>query len=305
MNYTNPMSMMTLGAVRSTSMPFVGLCHSVQGNSRHLAHCAGVPYEEMVWTCAGINHLAWFMRLEHKGKNLYPVLLEAIKNPEIYEQDPVRWEMMKEFGYFTTESSGHFSEYVPYFRKRKDLLEKYCRGEYRGASGFYAKSWPSWRKGCDEHRKKLIAGKAEIRLNRSFEYAADIIEAHQSNRPTLIWASVPNTGLIPNLLLDGVVEVAVLVDSRGYTPTYFGPLPEQLAMLCRNNMSVFELCVSGILNKDKETVIRSFMADPLSAAVCSQAEIRQMAEELFKAEKPYIPNWCAQNKIKVSPKRKR
>jgi len=313
MNYTNPMSMMTLAAVRTTEQPFLGLCHSVQGTSRLLADLAGVPYERMEWRCGGINHMAWFTELKYKGRDLYPVLLDAMEDPEVFEREPVRLEIMKQFGYFVTESSGHFSEYVPYFRKRKDLLKKYCRKGYLGGTRFYATNWPKWRKGADKTRKAMVAGKYEIDLKRSHEYAADIVEAHLLDRPKTIHASVANTGLIPNLPTTGVVEVAVLIDRHGVTPTYFGPLPEQLAALCRANMSVFELAVRGIMEKDREAVIHAMMIDPLSAAVCSPAEIRSMAEELFAAEKKYIPAWVqkkrtvrkvASRRTAAKPKRK-
>lgn len=292
-NYTNPMSIMTLGATRAVRMPFVGLCHSVQSTSKQLAGWLNVPYNELVWKCGGINHMAWFTELKHRGRDLYPALRAAMQKPDIYEQDPARFETMREFGCFVTESSGHFSEYVPYFRKRKDLLKKYCRPGYRGGSGFYAQNWPVWRKRVDRVRRAMAAGRAEIPLTRGHEYASDIVEAHLLDRVKLIHASVPNNGLIPNLPLSGVVEVPVLVDARGFTPTCFGDLPEQVAALCRGNMAVFEMCVQGILNKDREAIIQALMLDPLSAAVCSLAEIRAMGEELFKAEKRYIPAWLS------------
>ncbi len=292
MNYTNPMSIMTLGATRFTEQPFVGLCHSVQGTSKKLAGFLDVPYEEMVWACAGINHMAWFTRLEHNGRDLYPKLRAAMERKAVYEQDPVRFEMMKEFGYFVTESSGHFSEYVPYFRKRKDLIEKYCRDRYRGESGFYAREWPGWRKATDSQRRVQASGRQALpAFARSHEYAADIVEAHALGRPKTVYASVPNTGLIPNVPQTGVVEVATLVDARGYAPTCFGNLPEQVAALCRSNMAVFELCVQGILHQDRAALVHAMMLDPLSAAVCSPAEIRKMADELFRVEKRYMPSW--------------
>jgi alpha-galactosidase len=292
MNYTNPMSIMTLGAVRTADQPFVGLCHSVQGTSRHLANMAGVPYEELHWRCGGINHMAWFTELSWKGRDVYPMLLAAMKKKSVCDMDPIRLEMMKEFGYFVTESSGHFSEYVPYFRKRRDLIKRYCRKDYLGGSSFYANNWPAWRKHTDEVRQQMADGKMEINLNRGHEYASSIIEGHLFDRQAMIYGSVRNTGLIPNLPATGVVEVAVLVDKQGFTPTYFGNLPEQVAALCRSNMSVYELCVQGILNRDRESVIHAMMLDPLSSAVCCPAEIRRMGEELFRAERPYIPDWC-------------
>ncbi len=303
MNYTNPMSIMSLATLRFTDMPFVGLCHSVQNTLRDIASYVGVPAEEIRYRCGGINHMAWYVELRWKGEDLYPRLRKAMADPEIYEKDPVRFEVMKEFGYFVTESSGHFSEYVPFFRKRKDLLEKYCRDGYRGGSGFYAYSWPGWRRDVDKKRRDMAAGRAEIPLERSLEYASEIVEGHFFNRPKVINASVMNTGLIPNLPWDGVVEVPVLVDGNGYTPTYFGELPEQCAAMCRSNMAVFNLCVEGILKEDREAIIHAMMLDPLSSAVCSPAEIREMAEELFRLQRNYIPAWCRKKRT-VSAQRK-
>ncbi len=293
MNYTNPMSIMSLAAVRALDgQPYVGLCHSVQGTTKKLARWLDIPYEEFVYDCGGINHMAWITRAEHKGKDMYPKLQKLAQQPDILEQDPVRLEIVRQFGYFVTESSGHFSEYVPYYRKRKELIEKHCGDGYNGRTGFYADTWPTWRKQTDEKRRAMAAGKMEIPLTRGHEYASDIIEGHRLDRRKKIYASVLNTGLIPNLPQGGAVEVAVVVDRTGYNPTYFGPLPEQVAALCRSNMAVFELTVNGILNADRESVIHALMLDPLSAAVCSPDEIRSMAEELFAAEKKYIPSWC-------------
>jgi len=135
LNYTNPMSILTLAAARSTGQPVVGLCHSVQGTSRLLAELLDVPYAELEWQCAGINHNAWFTTLEHRGVDQYPRLRERAKVPEVYERDPVRFDVMLHLGAFVTESSGHFSEYVPYYRKRPDLLKRYTRPGYLGESG--------------------------------------------------------------------------------------------------------------------------------------------------------------------------
>jgi alpha-galactosidase len=303
MNYTNPMSIMTLGAVRASPQPFAGLCHSVQGNSRQIAQILGVPYEELVWQCGGINHMAWFTELRWHGRDMLPALREAAYLPQVIEQFPVRTDLIRNLGYFSTESCGHYSEYVPYYRKRKDLLKKHTGKGYLGESGFYANNWPRWRQDLDRRRREMAEGKRPIPTARGHEYASDIIEAHVFDRKKVIYASVPNTGLIPNLPQTGVVEVATLVDSRGYMPTYFGNLPEACAALCRSNMAVFELAADGILKKDRESVIHAMMMDPLSAAVCSLGEIRDMAEELFAAEKAYIPAWCAKPKVVKSARR--
>ncbi len=292
MNYTNPMSIMTLAAARSTSAQVVGLCHSVQGTSRKMANIAQVPYEEMEFRCGGINHLAWLTVLRHKGKDLYPKIFKrAREEKDIYESDPVRFEMMFAFGAFITESSGHLSEYLPYFRKRKDLLKLYCRDGYRGGSSFYANEWPKWRKASDDRRKALAKDPTQMELKRGHEYASDIIEAHALNRPKVIYGSSLNEGLIPNLPADGVVEVATLVDNTGFNPCKFGPLPPQMAAICASHMPVYDLTVRGIMNQDRDAIYHAMMLDPLSAAVCSPAEIMQMTDEMALAEKKYIPKF--------------
>ncbi|HZS86220.1 MAG TPA: alpha-galactosidase [Chloroflexota bacterium] len=287
LNYTNPMSILTLAALRGTTMRTVGLCHSVQGTSRQLAGYLGVPYEELEWRCAGINHNTWFTVLRHHGQDMYPRLRERARQPEIYERDPVRFEMMLHFGAFVTESSGHFSEYVPYFRKRPELIERYCRSGYRGETGFYANNWPEWRRKNDEQIAEMLAGTREVPLARSHEYASYIVDAVQHDRPTVIHGNVLNTGLIDNLP-DGCVEVACLVDRNGVQPCHFGPLPEQLAALNRAHMAVHTLILDALLKRDKEAARYALLLDPLSAAVCSPAEISSLFDEMWEAEREYL-----------------
>ncbi|MCF7875466.1 alpha-galactosidase [Candidatus Bipolaricaulota bacterium] len=305
MNYTNPMHMMTLAANKGTDMEIAGLCHSVQGTSRQLANYLDLPYEELNWECAGINHMSWFTKLEHQDRNLYPELLKKAENSEIYDQDPIRFEMAKEFGYFVTESSGHFSEYLPYFRKNQDLIDSYCGEGYKGESGFYSKNWPEWRRTLDEFRRKWIKGEKvpkELKEDtpglenfdpekRSLEYGSYIIEAVETGEEVVVYGNFPNEGLIDNLPRDGIVEVKTLVDGTGFHPCKFGSLPEQLAGLNRSNMTVHKLVVDSILNEDRESAVRAFMLDPLTAAVSTPSKIRDMAKELFAAERNYIPDY--------------
>jgi alpha-galactosidase len=285
LNYTNPMSILSLAASRSTGLPVIGLCHSVQGTSRLLAEFLGVPYDELDWRCAGINHNAWFTKLEHRGKDLYPLLLERATQPEIYERDPVRFEVMRHLGAFVTESSGHFSEYVPYFRKRPDLLKKYIRPGYLGESGFYANNWPDWRRANDERIHSMLRGETEIPTERSHEYASYIIEAMELGRPTSIHGNVVNDGAIENLQADGCVEVECRVGTEGVQPVRFGKLPEQLAALNRSHIAVHELVVQALLERDRQKAKYALMLDPLTATVCSPAEIDQMFEEMWAAER--------------------
>jgi len=291
LNYTNPMSMMMLATFRASKMKAVGLCHSVQGTSMRLAEYLEVPYEELKWRCAGINHMSWFTELTHKGEDMYPVLKrKAREDRELYEKDPVRFEIMFHFGYFVTESSGHMSEYIPYFRKRPDLIRKYCREGYLGESGFYAKNWPKWRRALDERRKRIIRGEEEPDLKRSVEYASQIIEGIIFDRKQVIYGNVLNTGLITNLPQNEVVEVACLVDKNGIQPVYFGELPPQLAALCRSNMAVYDMTVRAIMNNSYEMAEQALMLDPLTSAVCSLDEIRRLFRELYEAEKEYLPS---------------
>ncbi len=292
LNYTNPMSIICLAAARASTVNIVGLCHSVQGSSHRVAEYADVPYHEMKWACGGINHLAWITELSQNGEDLYPRLIERVlSDPELYERDPIRFDILKHFGYFVTESSGHFSEYLPYYRKRPDLIKKYTRAEYLGESGFYANNWPKWRIECDAKRTRQIAGEEEIPTERSWEYASRIIEAIETNAPYVAYCSVPNDGLIDNLPQDGVVEVACLCDRSGVTPTHFGWLPPHLAAICDWNMRMYDLAATACVEKSLEAAVHSLMLDPLTAAVCCPDEIRRMAEELFEAYKQFLPGY--------------
>ena len=287
MNYTNPMSLLTLAAIRATSMDVVGLCHSIQGTSEQLAGYLEVPPEELCWRAAGINHNSWFVELARDGEDLYPELRERARTSSVYEHDPVRFETMLHLGAFPSESSGHFSEYLPYFRKRPDLIKRYTRDGYLGESGYYANNWPTWRAENDEEIRKMLSGEEELPLERSPEYAADVIEAVTFGREMVIYGNVRNTGLIDNLS-DGCVEVACLVDRNGVQPCHFGPLPEQLAALNRAHMAIPDLVVQALLDRDRQNALHALMLDPLTAAVCSLEEISQMFSEMWEAQRPFL-----------------
>lgn len=301
LNYTNPMSIMCLAAGRTSFIPVVGLCHSVQGTGHLLAGRAGIPYEEMTWECAGINHLSWFTKLEHNGRDLYPLLMEKAQ-ADVYGNGPdqgdiVRKDMMLHFGAFITESSGHLSEYLPYYRKRKDLIEKYSRDGYDGGSSFYANNWPTWRKNADETRMKMLRGEEPIGKARSWEYGSWIIEAREKDTPVRIHGNVLNANgdgagmLITNLPADGCVEVACMIDANGINPTRYGALPPQMAAICASNMSMYDLAATACIERSKEAAIHALMLDPLTAAVCSPAEIKKMTLELFDAEADFLPGY--------------
>lgn len=288
MNYTNPMSVMTLAGLRATGMSIVGLCHSVQGSFQQLAGYLDLPGEEITWQCGGINHMAWFTELKRNGEDLYPRLRERGRIPEVYEKDPVRFELMYQLGAFVTESSGHNSEYHPWFRKRDDLIEQYCRDGFLGGRGFYAKEWPKWRKEADDRIESMLNGQEALEMDRSEEYASYIIEAHRTNSPFVVHGSVMNEGLVDNLPRGGCVEVPVMVDKNGYNPCRFGSLPEHLAALNRSHMAFHELTVQALLEGDKEAAVHALMLDPLTAAVCSLQEIRDMFNELYEGQREFI-----------------
>ena len=252
LNYTNPMSLTVLTSVRATRLSIVGLCQSVQGTSQRLAGYLDIPYEQLTWRLAGINHQAWFLVLTHKGKDLYPLLKERAKETHIYEQDPICFEVMNQLGFFQTESSGHASEFSAYFRKRPDLVQKYDRNGYRGESGYYANNWPEWRAAGDQKIRSYLSGAYTYPLECSEEYASTIVEAVETHKPAVIYGNVPNTRLIENLPENGVVELACLVDKHGIQPTHFGSLPTQLAALNQQLIAFHELAATAMLCKTEK-----------------------------------------------------
>jgi alpha-galactosidase len=285
MNYTNPMSALTLLALRASRLPVIGLCHSVPNTLEQLAGYLDVPEGELQWRCAGINHLAWFTELRHRGEDMYPVLTERARDPELWEADPVRFEVMKHFGAFVTESSGHLSEYLPYFRKRPELIARYVRDGYRGESGYYAKNWPAWRRDGDQSIREALDGRTPLTLSRSDEYASVIMEGMESGSPRVVYGNVANGGLIDNLPATGCVEVAVLADAGGLHPVRFGSLPPQMAALDAMHMSVHELMAEAVLERDLAAARHALLLDPLTAAVCSPEEIGALFDEMVKAER--------------------
>lgn len=307
LNYTNPMNIMCLAAGRSTDVPVVGLCHSVQGTGHLLAKRAGVVYEEMEWECAGINHLAWFTKLRHMGKDLYPILMDKARKelagqptPSDEKPDLVRKDMMLHFGAFITESSGHLSEYLHYYRKNSDAMKTYIRHGYCGESRFYASNWPTWRKNADADRKAMIAGEKPFTWERSWEYASWIIEAREKDTPFRIHGNVMNNlhrrngdsaHLITNLPGDGCVEVACMIDRNGINPTRYGRLPAQMAHICASNMAMFDLAATACIEKSVDAAVHALLLDPLSQTICTPAQIKAMTLELFAAEKEFLPGF--------------
>jgi alpha-galactosidase len=295
-NYTNPLSAMVLTALRATSLQVVGLCQSIVETSYALSEFADVPYEQMRFRCGGINHLSWFVTLETEdGENLYPRLYKAADDPAIYARDPIRFDLMRAFGYFTTEAGSHASEYVPYFRKRKELVEYYAAIQPDLRSGERAERWPRGRVEHDERLRDYLArerrGERAFFLQRGLDAGSYIVEGHALNRPQVIYGNVGNRGLIENLPRDGCVELACLVDGTGIHPLHFGRLPTHLAALDSAHMMVHDLLVQSVLNEDREAAVHALMLDPLTAAVCTLPEIRQLFDEMVATQRNYLPSY--------------
>ena len=295
LNYTNPMAMLCRAMQRTCNIRVTGLCHSVQGTAKMLANWIGAPMEEINYVCAGINHQAWYLEYLWNKQDAYPLIREAVENKEeIYNEEQVRNEMFLALDYYVTESSGHNSEYNWWFRKRDDLIEKYCThgtgwnpGEYAYILKEYQKTDENWR----EDIKEWLNSSEPLNLERGHEYAAYILNAWMGGEPFEFNGNVPNTGIIPNLPENACVEVPVLADRRGFTPLHVGPLPSQLAALNNISIAVEEMAVEAALTGDPRKVYHAVCYDPLSAAVLSLAEIRDMVQEMLEKNEDYLPQF--------------
>jgi alpha-galactosidase len=296
MNYSNPMAMNTWAILNSSSVTAVGLCHGVQETARWMARMIGAPMDDVHYSCAGINHIAWFLEFRRSGHDAYPALKKVLSDPAVVaaENERVRCDMMEMFGYFMTESSGHLSEYVPWYRKRSDLLQRYMGPGFGGESRAYLTMCERDFGAYLDEVNAQIAGRKPVKLRkRSMEYCSFIIEACETGRPFRFNGNVRNEGLIENLPEGCCVEVPCFADRLGIHPVHVGPLPPQCAALCRSNISVQELAVIGGTTADRQMVFQAVLHDPLTAAVCGSDEVRQMVNELFVAEAKWLPRFPA------------
>ena len=295
LNYTNPMAMLCRAIQRESNIQTVGLCHSVQGTAAMLAKWIGAPMEEITYRCAGINHQSFYLKYDWKGKDAYPLLREAMTKPEIYNEEIVRNEMFRHLGYYVTESSGHNSEYNAWFRKRPDLIEKYCLhgtgwnpGEYAYVVKSYEQRQGNWR----QETKDWLARDEPINLKRGNEYAAPILNALIGDGTSFEFnGNVANKGLIDNLPPDCCVEAPVVASPEGFAPEKVGKLPSSCAALVNISANNEEMAVAGCLAGDPEAVFHSICYDPLTSAVLSLEEIRQMTRELFAANEEHLPTF--------------
>jgi alpha-galactosidase len=285
LNYTNPMAILMEALYTAhPEVRSVGLCHSVPYTAREVASYIGVPHEELLYECAGINHIAWMTRLEVDGEDAYPRLFEAMEDPEIYARDKVRFELMRRFGYFVTESSEHNAEYTPYFLRDDELIKRfdvpvdeYIRRSERNLA-IYA-----------EIRRKLLAGEGDFALERSVEYGSLVIHSLVTGEPRTVYGNVENAALIGNLPEGCCVEVPILANGTGLQPCHVGDLPPQLAATCAPHSAVQNLTVRAALEGKRDHVYHAAMLDRHATSVCSLDEIAAMVDELMEAHGDALP----------------
>lgn len=292
LNYTNPMAMLCRAMQKSTTVQVSGLCHSVQGTAHMLANWIGAPMEEVTYTSAGINHQSWYIKFEWKRKDAYPLIRKAVAtNRKIYNEEMVRNEMFLHLGYYVTESSGHNSEYNWWFRKRPDLIKKYCihgTGWNPGRYAYILKAYLHAEKNWKKDVAKWFQDKQPLDLKRGLEYAASIINAYLGGEPFEFNGNVPNADLISNLPKGACVEVPVFANRKGFNPVHVGPLPPQCAALNNVSIAVEEMAVEAALAGDPTMVFHAACYDPLCAAVLSLVEIRKMVNEMLEKNRPHL-----------------
>lgn len=287
LNYTNPMAMLTGYMQRFTPIKTIGLCHSVQVCAGTLMKHAQMDYDETVqWKIAGINHQAWLLEISRNGQDLYPEIKRRIaENPP--EDDKVRLEIMKRFGYYVTESSEHNAEYMPYFIKDKypELIERFGipLDEYPRRCVNQIAEW--------EKRRDELTKDPHLTHTRSREYASYIMEAMETNRPYKIGGNVLNKGLITNLPQNACVEVPCLVDAGGIAPCVIGDLPEQCAAMNRTNINVQLLTILAAVTRKKDYIYQAAMMDPHLQSELSIDDIVSLCDDLIEAHGNWLPKF--------------
>lgn len=303
-NYANPMAAIMWAVDRAGSVANVGLCHSVQATAKQIAGYIGAsdwenyPISHQDWhdfyyrpipaninfLAAGINHMSWYLKYEVDGRDVYPLIRKAADDPKAYRADIVRFEILKSFGYFVTESPHHMSEYVPYFRKTPSDVDRFMSYTWDALEITREKA-----KSDNASIVRQLEGKEPIQLQPSVEYGAKIINAMVTGEATRINGNVNNSRLITNLPTGCCVEVPCLVDKNGIQPCYVGDLPPQLAALNRTNVNVQSLIVDAAMGGTRESVYHAIMMDPLTSAVLTLDEIHSMTDQMFDAESQWLP----------------
>lgn len=289
LNYVNPMAIVGW-ALSQTNVPFVGLCHGVQVSLDLVSSYLGIPKTEIDYLNAGINHMGWFLKLEHRGRDLYPDLKELFEQPEYYANEKVRGEVFRHIGLFMTESTGHLSEYLPYFRKTPEAIATYCNEpEFGGESGAHVK----WARAVAKQgsTEALLSNAGTDLQPRSVEYGSHIIEAVATNRPFTFQGNLKNEGMISNLPEDCCAEGPVVADASGLRRLPVGELPSVCAALNLTNINAQRLAVEAGVTGDPEALVHALALDPLTAAVLTLVEIRDLASTMLEAQRQWLPQF--------------
>ncbi|MGM0873837.1 MAG: alpha-glucosidase/alpha-galactosidase [Bacillota bacterium] len=296
LNYANPMAMLTWACNTYGGVRTIGLCHGVQGGHRQIADVLGLKKEEVDIICAGINHQTWYVSVKHNGEDMTGQLLEAFENhPEFSKTEKVRIDMLRRFGYYSTESNGHLSEYVPWYRKRPEEINEWIdlgtwiNGETGGylrvcteGRNWFQTDFPNWLK------EPAMEYKQE---NRGEEHGSYIIEALETGRVYRGHFNVVNNGVISNLPDGAIIEVPGYVDRNGISMPHVGDLPLGCAAVCNVSISVQRLAVEAAINGDDFLLRQAMMMDPLVGAVCNPKEIWQMTDEMLVAQEQWLPQY--------------
>jgi alpha-galactosidase len=299
LNYVNPMAACSIGMSKSSNIKFVGLCHGVQTTMDLIGGYVNSKKEDIDFLAAGINHMAWFLKLEKDGKDIYPLFRENIEKPEYYINDKVRIEVARYFGYFMTESTGHLSEYLYWFRKNKEAMDTYCdQPAFGGETGAYY----NYCCAMEEKFKKvdILSLESGDLGPRSHDYCSYIIEAMKTGNTFRLNGNIMNDeGFIANLPKECCVEVPIFVDKMGLHPAYVGNLPQQLAALNQANITVQLLAAEAAVTGDPELAFAACAMDPLTSATLSLKETRDMVIELFEAEAKWLPQFNGSKPKKI------
>lgn len=292
LQYVNPMVMNCMAIERATSIKTVGLCHSVQGTAEQIARDIDVPIDEINFFCAGINHMAFYLKFERnvngEVQDLYPLMHQVIEEGRVPDWNRVRYEVLKRLGYFVTESSEHFSEYVPWFikRDRPDLIE-----EFNIPLDEYITRCENQIAGWERMRADMESPETKIPVRRSHEYGSGIIHSIETGELRVINGNVPNNGLIQNLPASSCVEVPCLVDKNGVQPVAVGELPPHLAALMQTNLNVQEMTVQAALTGEKKYIYYAAMLDPHTAAELDLDQIWHLVDDLIEAHGDWLPEY--------------
>lgn len=301
LNYSNPMAINMWALRRAGGVHAVGLCHGVQSGHRQIAKALALPPEEVDYICAGINHQTWYIQVTHKGQNRLPDLLEAFENnPDLSRAEPCRIDVLRRFGYYSTESNGHLSEYLPWYRKNKEEIDRWiCPDTWIGGqTGGYLRRVQDARNEYAEMYPKWMSGESEyIALGqRSVEHGSYIIEALETGRVYRGHFNIENRGLITNLPDGCTVEIPCYADRNGISAGWVGQLPMGCAATCRASVSVQEMAVEAALTGNRELVKLAVLHDPLTAAVCGTEQVWSMCDEMLEALAPWLPQFNGEDK---------